>query len=77
MTHTLTVKEQFTVVQTNNRNEDKVLTKYDQYAYATANRWTRRTAELTSLYVVTPGSTDPLDHHTAAILPIAEASAFP
>jgi hypothetical protein len=26
---------------------------------------------------VTPGSTDPLDHHTAAILPIAEASAFP
>jgi hypothetical protein len=77
MTHTLTIKEQFTVVQTNNQNEDNVLTKHDQYAYATANRWTRRTAKLTSLDVVTPGSTDPLYHHTAAILLIAGASAFP
>jgi hypothetical protein len=38
---------------------------------------TKKTVEQTSLDVVQLGLANPADHHAAAILPIAEAGAFP
>ena len=68
---------QLTAKHTNEQNEIEVLTKWDQYVYLTTTHWSQRNARPTSLDVALLESAGPVDHHTAAILPIAGANEFP